>query len=65
MLELLQTDAAIRKLCLEHASSHEISEAATKAGMRTLIESGFERVREGKTCLAEVLRVAGDAQNRF
>ena len=63
VFELLQTDAAIRKLCLEHASSQEISEAATKAGMRTLIESGFERVSEGKTCLAEVLRVAGDAQN--
>ena len=63
MLELLLSDAAIRKLCLARTSSQEIAECATKAGMLTLLESGFERVREGITCLAEVIRVAGDAPN--
>jgi len=65
ILELLNTDTAIRKLCFEHASSQEISESAITAGMRTLLESGFERVREGTTCLAEVIRVASDGQNRM
>ncbi len=41
------------------------SGAITWAGPSVKLESGFERVSEGKTCLAEVLRVAGDAQNRL
>ncbi len=49
----------IRKLTIARASADEISEAAGKAGMRRLREDGLEKIRLGRTSLAEVARVTG------
>jgi type II secretory ATPase GspE/PulE/Tfp pilus assembly ATPase PilB-like protein len=55
--ELLVTDSTVRHMCVERASSGDILEYGLKRGMKTLRQSGYEKVREGATSLEEVLRV--------
>lgn len=57
IFELLLVDEEIRKLILRNADSNQIREAARMHGMKTLLEDGAEKVREGITTLSEVLRV--------
>jgi len=57
LFELLIANEEIRHLASERAASPTIAQAARKAGMRTLREDGWLRVLEGKTSVAEVLRV--------
>lgn len=61
IFELLVVDDDIRKLILKNADSNQIREAAKRNGMRTLLEDGAEKVREGVTTLSEVLRVTQEA----
>ncbi len=49
----------IRKLTIARASADEINETAVRAGMRRLREDGLEKIRLGRTSLAEVARVTG------
>ena len=52
----------IRTLAIERASADRIAEVAVRQGMRRLHEDGLEKVRHGRTSIAEVYRVtAGGA----
>jgi general secretion pathway protein E len=57
IFELLVVDEDVRKLILKNADFMQVREAARKAGMRTLLEDGVEKIKRGITTLREVLRV--------
>jgi len=57
--ELIVLDEEIRALIISKTSSNVIKDAAIKKGMKTLKDSGLEKVRQGITTLEEVIRVAG------
>lgn len=57
--ELIVLDEAIRSLVISKASSNVIKAAAIKKGMKTLKDSGMEKVMQGITTIEEVIRVAG------
>jgi len=57
VFELLVVDDGIRRLILKRADERTIRDAARRAGMRTLLEDGIEKVRTGTTTLDEVYRV--------
>ncbi len=56
--EILIVDEEIRKAILSSADSETIKKIAKNQGMKTLIENGIEKVKEGITTLEEVMRVA-------
>jgi len=60
--ELLQVTEDIQKLILEKRDANLIKERARKAGMRTLRQDGWLKVREGITTVSEVLRVSQEEQ---
>jgi general secretion pathway protein E/type IV pilus assembly protein PilB len=55
--ELLLVTEAIRPLVMSRAPASTIAHEAIKNGMRTLRVDGWNKVKEGKTTLEEVLRV--------
>jgi general secretion pathway protein E len=55
--ELLETDDNIRRLASERTPTHLAKQAAVEAGMRTLRQDGWFKVRHGITSIDEVLRV--------
>jgi len=55
--ELLRVNDEIRRLANERATTLEIQKAATRLGMKTLRQSGWERVLGGSTTIEEVIRV--------
>jgi len=57
--ETIVLDEEIRALIISKASSNIIKDAAIKKGMKTLKDSGLEKVLQGITTIEEVLRVAG------
>jgi general secretion pathway protein E/type IV pilus assembly protein PilB len=57
LFELMRTNEEIRHLASERTASPIIAQAARSAGMRSLREDGWKRVLQGKTSIAEVLRV--------
>jgi type IV pilus assembly protein PilB len=59
--EVMPVDDGLRKLILEKNSADEMRDYARKQGMRTLREDGLEKIRDGVTSVAEVLRVAGSS----
>jgi len=54
--EFLVVDDSIRELILRRASASEIKKMAVSAGMRTLRQDGWEKVKAGLTTPAEVIR---------
>jgi type IV pilus assembly protein PilB len=60
--EVMPVDDGLRKLILEKNSADEMRAYARQQGMRTLREDGLEKIREGVTSVAEVLRVAGSSE---
>ena len=56
--EILVVDDDIRKAVTSSADSESIKKIAVSKGMKTLMESGLEKVRRGITTLEEVMRVA-------
>jgi len=57
LYELLTMTEEVRELVLERAGAGRIARAATDSGDLTLLRhAGFEKVRQGKTTIAEVLR---------
>ncbi len=58
LLELLVTDADIERLILARAEARDIQAAA---GLRTMLEDGLVKAREGLTTLEEVLRVTRES----
>jgi type IV pilus assembly protein PilB len=55
--EVMTVSAEIRALALERRSAAEILEMAIVQGMRTLKDDGLEKVKQGRTSIAEVARV--------
>jgi general secretion pathway protein E len=61
--ELLPLDDTIRELIMQRANANTIKAAAVKAGMRTLLQNGSQKVLEGLTTAEEVLRVTQDGEH--
>lgn len=57
ILELMKIDGPLRELMSKTRATAEIRKAAIKAGMKTLLEDGYDKVIQGITTLEEVLRV--------
>jgi len=55
--ELMIIDEDLRKLVLKNADSGQLREMARQHGMKTLLEDGAEKIRQGITTIREVLRV--------
>ncbi len=55
--EVLPVDDEIRRLLSKDGGYTDIRDAARKAGMMTLFESGIKKVEEGITSLEEVFGV--------
>lgn len=58
--EILVIDENIRSAILRKVSASEIAKLATKNGMRTMLEDGYDKAVMGLTTIDEVLRVAYD-----
>lgn len=55
--EILELDDVIREAVMRRANSSEIMDNAIKNGMTTMVQDGVRKAVEGKTTIAEVLRV--------
>ncbi len=55
--EVMPVTEEIRTLILQRRGADEIQAAAIRAGMRTMLEDGVEKVRQGLTSLVEINRV--------
>ncbi len=62
LFEVLTVNEAIRELITKKSSSDEIRNKAQSIGMRTLSESGIEKMKEGITSIDDVLRVTQEFQ---
>jgi type IV pilus assembly protein PilB len=61
LYEVMVVNEEIRALVLERAPADQIATVAMKNGMRRLREDGLEKVKQGRTSIAEVVRVTGSA----
>ncbi len=59
LYEVMSVTEEIRALAIERASADRITEVAVRDGMRRLRQDGFEKVKLGRTSIAEVTRVTG------
>jgi type IV pilus assembly protein PilB len=57
LYEVMTVSDEIRTLAIERASADRIAEVAIRQGMRRLQEDGLEKVRQGRTSIAEIYRV--------
>jgi type IV pilus assembly protein PilB len=55
--EVMTVSAEIRALALERRSADEILEMAVVQGMRRLKDDGLDKVKQGRTSIAEIARV--------
>ncbi|HVE69445.1 MAG TPA: ATPase, T2SS/T4P/T4SS family [Solirubrobacteraceae bacterium] len=58
LYEVMKVSAEIRELIIERASADRIAAVAIEQGMRRLRDDGLEKVRQGRTSIAEVARVS-------
>ena len=56
--EILRMDDHVRQLILHGATENEIREHVAQSGFRTLMRDGLQKAGDGRTSLAEVIRVA-------
>ena len=59
LYEVMTVTEEMRTLTIERASADQIADAAVRNGMRRLRDDGLEKVRQGRTSIAEVARVTG------
>ena len=64
LYEVMTVTEEIRTLTIERASADRIAEVAVRDGMRRLRQDGFEKVKLGRTSIAEVARVTGTGARR-
>jgi general secretion pathway protein E len=57
LFEIFRLSDEIHELVLKHESTRTLTECARRNGMRTLGQSGWEKIKAGNTTLDEVLRV--------
>jgi len=55
--EVLEINEEIRGLIMKNANAQEIKESAIRGGMKTMLEDGLEKAKQGITTIEEVLRV--------
>ena len=63
IFEFLLMHEDIRQLVMKRVTANEIREAAIKHGMKTLRQSGWEKVKKGFTTPQEVIRVTQEENN--
>jgi type IV pilus assembly protein PilB len=59
LYEVMTITDEIRRLAIERAPADRIAEVAMRDGMRRLRDDGLEKVKQGRTSIAEVSRVTG------
>ncbi len=59
--EVMDMSSEIRSMALERRPAEEIRDVAIRQGMRRLRDDGLDKVREGRTSIAEVARVLGSS----
>ncbi|HEU4975970.1 MAG TPA: ATPase, T2SS/T4P/T4SS family [Baekduia sp.] len=59
LYEVMTVTDEIRRLAIERAPADRIAEVAMRDGMRRLRDDGFEKVKQGRTSIAEIARVTG------
>ncbi len=57
--EVMSVTPEIRALALERRSAEQLGEVALQQGMRRLRDDGLDKVRQGRTSIAELARVLG------
>ncbi len=57
LYEVMTVTEEIRSLAIARASADRVAEVAVRNGMRRLRDDGLEKVRQGRTSIAEVSRV--------
>jgi type IV pilus assembly protein PilB len=57
--EVMTVTSEVRSLALERRSADELREVAVRQGMRRLRDDGLDKVRQGRTSMAEIARVIG------
>src|SRR5579884_1435030 len=57
LFELMAMTEEMQELVVRRAPDHELRAAAARAGMRSLLEDGVQKVRDGVTSVEEILRV--------
>lgn len=59
LYEVMSVSSEVRSLALEHRPAEEMREVAVRQGMRRLRDDGLEKVKQGRTSIAEIARVIG------
>ncbi len=57
--EVMSVTPEIRRLALERRAAEDLRDVAVQQGMRQLRDDGLEKVRQGRTSIAELSRVLG------
>ncbi|MCX5715950.1 MAG: type II secretion system protein GspE, partial [Candidatus Omnitrophica bacterium] len=57
IFEVLMINEEIRQLILKKGTANDIKDLAVRQGMKTLLDSGLEKVKQGVTSLEEVLSI--------
>jgi type IV pilus assembly protein PilB len=63
LYEVMLLNEEIRHHVIERAPADRIAEVAMRDGMRRLREDGLEKVKQGRTSIAEVARVVGSGSS--
>ena len=61
MVEEVAQQRAPRMVALERRPAEEVREIAVQQGMRRLRDDGLEKVKQGRTSIAEIARVIGSS----
>jgi type IV pilus assembly protein PilB len=61
LYEVMLISPEIQKMALERRPTEEIQEVAVQQGMTRLCDDGLDKVKQGRTSIAEVARVIGTA----
>jgi type IV pilus assembly protein PilB len=61
LYEVMSVTAEIRTLTLERRPAEEMRDVAVRQGMRRLRDDGLEKVKQGRTSIAEIARVIGSS----
>ena len=61
LYEVMDVSPEIQQLALARRPSEEIRDLAVRQGMRRLRDDGLEKVRQGRTSIAEIARVLGSS----
>jgi type IV pilus assembly protein PilB len=59
LYEVMLMSAEIQRLALDRRPAEEIRDVAVAQGMTRLCDDGLEKVKQGRTSIAEIARVIG------